>query len=1056
MDSDPNQVILSYDATSLKTVTPTVEVNGAWQKVVVIYERGTISVSLNDVPILYHRDIERPGPYVIGTGGFVVFSCNGAADRRVRNVKRSNDGPWSFADEANIAYLNGSVGIGTNRPSTKLDVVGTAKATLFSGSGASLINIPQSGVVNLTDNVQRISTLETDLSDNVSRISTIESGVTTLTGNKTFQDDVVISGNLTVSGTTTVVDTENISIKDPIIEIGKDNAGSPLVDLGVIMTRPTNNSNVAIIFDESTDTLEIGYTMEGADATTITMDSANLFHMNVWGNVSASNLTIGQFGIVASYGLDHVTNENNSTGDTIISTNATTGLQTTANVNVGRDLRVTGNVTVDTIISTNRVGILTTSPGYDLDVHGSANVGTLTTDTVAVSSNLEVGTANLFVDTTSGNVGVGTTEPTESLDIVGNLNLQKVSNTASIKLNSNVVTEYTRSKKLIKYPRVAMTAATTAGYTVSASTTFGDYLPYLAFDNNITDTAGTTLWTSADGTYDSNDNYAYSSNKSLGGVSGEWLKLQLPMKIRPEYVRIYPRTYSPPIGNNQSPEDFVFLASNDDTNWVQLGSVTGWVTNATWGRWPIPSQTSYKYYAMVCTRTIGSTLVGLTEMEIYGIPEYDPEAHGTDVIARSVPNVPNMDWLQVYWDGQDYTSMPATVTDKSGNGATGTPNGGVGFDTEYKAFTFDGNGDYISGTHGLGTGSPVHSMSLWFKRSGVVGAYDYIAAVGTSTNFQNSAIVIYNNQIWFSIYGDELVSVSTISNNVWYHLTVTSNGGIWNTTNCKMYINGVQASVTGGSGETLAMTGTNVRLGTNTNGIEGFNGSISNFRVFNRAITGDEVWQLYAYQKEYFQVSPDVVTFKGGRLGIGTSEPQAVLDVNGSAMIDRTYTLLDNIVAQYTVPSDTQFVYIRGLDLERDGGTYKIVINMKNAVATNPAMSMYINDATTSTNYYSKLTQHTSSSNFVNLNNESLFNLGGSSQHYHEFILTRHKNTGYPICMGTGSMHTGTTKSPGAVQGWDLHSWVYYNNTNVTKLTFQTYPDDAIATGSVFTIYKYV
>ena len=33
-------------------------------------------------------------------------------------------------------------------------------------------------------------------------------------------------------------------------------------------------------------------------------------------------------------------------------------------------------------------------------------------------------------------------------------------------------------------------------------------------------------------------------------------------------------------------------------------------------------------------------------------------------------------------------------------------------------------------------------------------------------------------------------------------------------------------------------------------------------------------------------MSPDVVTFKGGRLGIGTSEPRAVLDVQGSAAID--------------------------------------------------------------------------------------------------------------------------------------------------------------------------
>jgi len=57
--------------------------------------------------------------------------------------------------------------------------------------------------------------------------------------------------------------------------------------------------------------------------------------------------------------------------------------------------------------------------------------------------------------------------------------------------------------------------------------------------------------------------------------------------------------------------------------------------------------------------------------------------------------------------------------------------------------------------------------------------------------------------------------------------------------------------------------------------------SVANFRLFNRALTGDEAWQLYAYQKDYFQVSPDVVIFKGGRLGIGTPEPRAVLDVKG-------------------------------------------------------------------------------------------------------------------------------------------------------------------------------
>jgi hypothetical protein len=74
------------------------------------------------------------------------------------------------------------------------------------------------------------------------------------------------------------------------------------------------------------------------------------------------------------------------------------------------DLEVgTSNLFVDT--ETGRVGIGRTDPQVELDVSGVVNV----------SSNLEVGTSNLFVDTETSNVGIGTTNPTYKLDVTGDI-----------------------------------------------------------------------------------------------------------------------------------------------------------------------------------------------------------------------------------------------------------------------------------------------------------------------------------------------------------------------------------------------------------------------------------------------------------------------------------------------------------------------------------------------------------------------------------------------------------------------------------------------------------
>jgi hypothetical protein len=60
--------------------------------------------------------------------------------------------------------------------------------------------------------------------------------------------------------------------------------------------------------------------------------------------VKANTLHLDTFLVSTTYGLDHVTNENNSTGDTIISTNGVTGFQASSNIVVGGDIHLTGNI----------------------------------------------------------------------------------------------------------------------------------------------------------------------------------------------------------------------------------------------------------------------------------------------------------------------------------------------------------------------------------------------------------------------------------------------------------------------------------------------------------------------------------------------------------------------------------------------------------------------------------------------------------------------------------------------------------------------------------------
>jgi hypothetical protein len=575
-------------------------------------------------------------------------------------------------------------------------------------------------------------------------------------------------------------------------------------------------------------------------------------------------LSVGNIEFENTTTLTSVTsNGNNTTPYTISSSNVTTGLATTANVVVGGELTVSGNTTM--------------------------------------SSNLEVGTANLFVNPATSNVGIGTNAPMGTLDVKGVLNHTQVANVAQITSNSNVVMEYRRSKKLIKYPRVAMTSASQGGYTASASSeASATYPAFKAFDNSIN--FHTDSWEQSGSSFTASTGYLTSpgTEPTTNGIAGPWIQIELPHTILLSSWSF--RSLKHPsltnVGRDRSPQDGYLFGSTDGSTW---SIIENWTDRTTWedGKaltFNVSTNTYYKYFRLVWTRTRPggsySHLATVTELQFFGLPEYDPEAHGTDVVLHTTPNVPNTDFSNVYYDGQDYTSMPATVADKSGNGVTGTPSGGVGFDSTYKAFTFDGVDDKITSFLTNPAGAWVHSTSSWFK----INSYGSGNAI---YSIDNDTTPVANQSPDFSIMPDGDIRYAfgandirfggpgTIVPNKWYHIVSIYSGGS-DASSRQVFLNGVelgqtdvyQAAALNGQANMI------LRIGVYANGSSYLNGSIANFRLYNQALSADEIWELYAYQKEYFGVSPDVVTLKAGRLGIGTSEPRAVLDVRGSSRFD--------------------------------------------------------------------------------------------------------------------------------------------------------------------------
>ena len=113
--------------------------------------------------------------------------------------------------------------------------------------------------------------------DNSKKVETSSTGVT-VTGNISASDanltgNLQVDGNLTVSGTTTSVNSTNITVSDPLIILSETNSGSADVDSGIMIERGSAGNNAVFYWNEGDDKFKAVLTTSDGTTTSVTDSS---------------------------------------------------------------------------------------------------------------------------------------------------------------------------------------------------------------------------------------------------------------------------------------------------------------------------------------------------------------------------------------------------------------------------------------------------------------------------------------------------------------------------------------------------------------------------------------------------------------------------------------------------------------------------------------------------------------------------------------------------------------------------------------------------------------
>ena len=161
---------------------------------------------------------------------------------------------------------------------------------------------------------------------------------------------MVVTGNLTVNGSTVTNSATNTTIEDQLIELGTGNSGSPSGDSGIVLERGSS-SNVFIGWDESHDRVIVGTgSFTGASSGDLTITRADIAADLVdCGSISSSgnitgNLVGNVTGTIQTAAQTNITSVGTLSSLAVSGTSAFTGAATTSYTTIGASAKAMRNV----------------------------------------------------------------------------------------------------------------------------------------------------------------------------------------------------------------------------------------------------------------------------------------------------------------------------------------------------------------------------------------------------------------------------------------------------------------------------------------------------------------------------------------------------------------------------------------------------------------------------------------------------------------------------------------------------------------------------------------